>query len=190
MGVESGISAVFLDRDGVIIEEIGHLRRMSEVELIPGSADAIKMLNDRSIPVIVVTNQSVIARGICSEEEVKEIHAYLSSLLMGHGAKVNRFLVCPHHPTFGTKAYRILCDCRKPNPGLLLRAAQECDLDLDRSYMIGDKETDIMSGYRAGCKTILTTTGYGNYSRDNWEDSSLVPDLITKDLYEAIKSIL
>ncbi len=155
------IGAVFLDRDGTLIEEVDYLASPDEVRLIPGAADAVARLNALGVPVVVVTNQAGVARGYFPESGVAEVHARLDRLLAERSAHVDRYYVCPHHPTEGAAPYRRECDCRKPRPGLLLRAAAELGLDLAASCMVGDKLSDLEAGAAAGCRTVLVRTGYG-----------------------------
>ena len=151
--------AVFLDRDGTINRHISFLSRPDQIELLPRAAEAIRLLNERHIPVIVVTNQPVIARGEVTREGLAEIHGRLATLLAENGAYVNDIFYCPHHPDGGfageLAALKIPCSCRKPAPGLLLQAATRYNIDLSRSVMIGDRATDVEAGRRAGCKTAL-----------------------------------
>jgi D-glycero-D-manno-heptose 1,7-bisphosphate phosphatase len=153
--------AVFLDRDGTVIEEVDYLASPDEVRLIPGAADAIARLNALRVPVVIVTNQAGVARGYFPESRVAEVHARLDQLLAARSAHVDRYYVCPHHPREGTAPYLRECDCRKPRPGMLLRAAAELRLDLSSSCLIGDKLSDLEAGAGAGCHTILVRTGYG-----------------------------
>ncbi len=153
--------AVFLDRDGVLIEEVNYLARPEQVRLIPGAAEAVARLNRQRIPVVVVTNQAGVARGLFPEERVHEVHQYLDLLLHRQHARVDRYEYCPHHPDGEVSAYRVECDCRKPRPGMLHRAAAEMGLDLARSVLIGDKVSDLEAGANAGCSTILVRTGHG-----------------------------
>lgn len=153
--------AVFLDRDGTLIEEVHYLSEPDQVRLIPGAADAVRKLNDAGVLVIVVTNQAGVARGYFPESRVAAVHERLSALLEECGAKIDAFYYCPHHPTEGIGAYRVACDCRKPKPGMLLTAARDFDIDLARSWMIGDKPGDAEAGAAAGCRTILVRTGHG-----------------------------
>jgi D-glycero-D-manno-heptose 1,7-bisphosphate phosphatase len=156
-----GQRAVFLDRDGVIIDDVHYLARLDQVRLIPGAAMAIRRLNQAGIPVVVVTNQSGVARGLFPESIVPVVHAHLSKLLAEDGAHIDRFYFCPHHPDKGIEPYVAACHCRKPQPGMLLQAAREMGLDLVRSWMIGDKLSDLHAGAAAGCRTILVRTGHG-----------------------------
>jgi D-glycero-D-manno-heptose 1,7-bisphosphate phosphatase len=183
--------AVFLDRDGVIIDEVNYLSGPEQVRLIPGAAEAIARLNQRGIPVVVVTNQSGVARGLFPEEGVAAVHEYLSGLLAAAGAHVSRYYYCPHHPTAGRGAYGIDCLCRKPRPGMLLRAAAEMGLDLGRSFLVGDKRSDLEAGARAGARTILVRTGYGQFLAEATLDCErLRLAAVTADLAEAVQQCL
>jgi D-glycero-D-manno-heptose 1,7-bisphosphate phosphatase len=154
-------AAVFLDRDGTINEEIGYMDRLEKLRLIPGAAEAIRLINASGMKAVVVTNQSGIARGIFTESFVAETHARLGEMLRAEGASLDGIYFCPHHPTEGRGDYRRGCECRKPSPGLLLRAAAELHIDPARSYMVGDTLKDIEAGARAGAQGILVRTGYG-----------------------------
>ncbi len=153
--------AVFLDRDGTINKEVGHLDRMEKLQLIPGAAEAIRLINASGMKTVVVTNQSGVARGIFTESFVAETHARLGEMLRAEGASLDGIYYCPHHPTEGLAEYIRICDCRKPAPGILLRAAEELRIDPNRSYMVGDTLKDIEAGARAGAQGILVRTGYG-----------------------------
>jgi D-glycero-D-manno-heptose 1,7-bisphosphate phosphatase len=155
------LPALFLDRDGVIIEEVEYLSNPSEVRLIPGSAQAIARLNQRGIPVVVVTNQAGVGRGYFPEARVAEVHRHLDRLLAAEGATIDRYYYCPHHPTAAVGPHRVNCPCRKPQPGMLLRAAAELHLNLKHSTIVGDKRSDLEAGLQAGCHAILVRTGYG-----------------------------
>jgi D-glycero-D-manno-heptose 1,7-bisphosphate phosphatase len=153
--------AVFLDRDGVIIEEVHYLSEVRQVRLLPGAARAIAQVNRLGVPVIVVTNQAGVARGKFPEERVHEAHAYLDLLLHRHGARIDRYLYCPHHPEAAVPSYRVACACRKPKPGMLQQAVTELALDPTRSLLVGDKLSDLQAGAATGCATILVRTGHG-----------------------------
>jgi D-glycero-D-manno-heptose 1,7-bisphosphate phosphatase len=155
------VPAVFLDRDGTIIREEHYLSRPAQVALLPGAGAAIGRLNAAGVPVVVVTNQAGVARGYFPECRVAEVHARLSELLAADGAAVAGYYHCPHHPAAVIDEYRIDCECRKPRPGLLLTAARELGLDPARSWMVGDKRSDLEAGAAAGCRTVLVRTGYG-----------------------------
>ena len=153
---------MFLDRDGVIIDEVNYLARVDQVRVIPGAAAAIRRLNDAGIPVVVVTNQAGVARGYFPESQVAVIHDHLSKVLAAEaGAKIDHYDHSPFHPTEGVGGYKRDTDCRKPNPGMLVRSATKLGLDLPRSWMVGDKLSDLQAGAAAGCRTILVRTGYG-----------------------------
>ena len=151
--------AVFLDRDGTINKYVGFLRNIDEFELIDGVADAIKKINASGYLTIVVTNQPVIARGEVSFEELGVIHNKMETLLGIEGAYLDAIYFCPHHPHKGYEGERpelkFDCDCRKPKPGMLLNAAQDFNIDLSQSWMIGDGENDVKAGQNAGCRTAL-----------------------------------
>ncbi len=152
---------MFLDRDGTINREVHHLRRIDDFELLDGAAEAIRLLNERQLRVVVVTNQAAIGRGLLSEEGLDDIHATMHEQLGLHGAHVDSIYYCPHHPTKGVGDYRVDCECRKPRTGSLRRAAQELGLDLTQSFIVGDKRSDLEAGRAAGCRTVLVRTGYG-----------------------------
>lgn len=151
--------AVFLDRDGTINEESGYLIRKEECRFIPGSIEAVSQLNQAGFLVVIVTNQSGIARGYYTEDDLKQLHLYMESEIALAGGKVDGWYYCPHHPDYPSGSIR--CDCRKPLPGMLRIAASELGIDLGSSWMIGDKIADIKAGKAAGCHTILVKTGYG-----------------------------
>ena len=161
MSVKNSQAAIFLDRDGTINEEIGYMDRLEKLRLIPGAAEAIRLINAGGMKAVVVTNQSGVARGIFTESFVAEIHARLGEMLRAEGASLDGIYFCPHHPTEGRGDYLRGCECRKPAPGLLLRAAAELRLDLSHSWMIGDTLKDIEAGGWAGAQGILVRTGYG-----------------------------
>ena len=155
--------AIFLDRDGVINKHLGFLRKSEEFELIPGVAEAIKAINKSGYLAVVITNQPVIARGECTWEELQQIHDKMETLLGKEGAFLDGLYICPHHKDKGFEGerpeYKFDCSCRKPKPGLLLQAAQDFNIDLSQSYMIGDSPTDIEAGQNAACKeSILIET--------------------------------
>ncbi len=148
--------AIFLDRDGTINKEVQFLHTPQQLELIPGAAEAIRLINKSGYLAVVVTNQPVIARGECTIDELEYIHATLETMLGKEHAYLNAIYFCPHHPDKGFEGeilqYKIDCDCRKPKPGLILQAARKWNIDLSRSYMIGDSDRDVQAGENAGCK--------------------------------------
>jgi histidinol-phosphate phosphatase family protein len=175
--------AVFLDRDGTINEEVEYLDDPQDLCLIPGVAEAIRLLNQARVPAIVVTNQAGVGRGYFSEARVEAIHQQLAKQLAAHGARLDVIYYCPHRPDEG-------CDCRKPNPGMLKRAAQERDIDLGRSFAVGDKVSDLEAGRRAGCRIVLVLTGYGAEAQESFEHSDFQPDFTAQDLLQAVRWIL
>lgn len=172
--------AVFLDRDGVIIRQLeGYLSDPSRLELLPGAAEAIRRLREAGFAVVVVTNQAGVGYGYLTAETLAAIHVRLREALSQEGAALDGIYYCPHTPEDN-------CSCRKPSPGMLLRAAEEMGLDLSRSYLVGDMTTDIAAGKRAGCFTILVRTGFGG--ADGRADSA--PDAVCADLAAAADLIL
>ncbi|MBI4911127.1 MAG: HAD family hydrolase [Acidobacteria bacterium] len=179
-----GRPAVFLDRDGTLNVEVDHLHRVEDLVLIPGSAQAVARLNARDIPVVVVTNQSGIGRGRFSWKAYGAVMARLGEELARAGAHLDAAYAAPHHPE-GQGEYRHPDHPdRKPNPGMLRRAAEEHGLDLSASWMIGDKVLDLEAGRNAGCRVALVRTGYGAT-----QDASLA-DFVAEDLAEAVDRIL
>lgn len=152
--------AVFLDRDGTINVEKEYLYKPEEFEFTSGAVEAIRLLNHAGYLVVVVTNQSGVARGFYSEKDVVRLHLYIDRLLKSGGARVDAWYYCPHHPA-GRAPYNLVCDCRKPLPGMLQQAATDHAIDLSHSWMVGDKLADMDAGLTAGCKSILVLTGYG-----------------------------
>jgi histidinol-phosphate phosphatase family protein len=153
--------AVFLDRDGTLIEDVGYLDRLDRIALYPCSVDAVRLLNRAGFAVVVATNQSGVARGLFDEAFVEATHRALAETLAAAGARVDAFVYCPHHPHGTVEAYRRQCDCRKPQPGLMKRAALAQELDLSRSFVVGDRLNDIESGEAVGARGVLVRTGYG-----------------------------
>lgn len=151
---------LFLDRDGVIVREVDLLTRADEVELLAGVPEAIARAQGVGWAVVVVSNQTVVARGLCSEEALGSIHRGIEEALMKAGcAPLDGWYFCPHHPHADVASYRLECTCRKPKPGMLLRAAKDLGLDLEASVMVGDRLSDIAAGAAAGCETILVRSG-------------------------------
>jgi D-glycero-D-manno-heptose 1,7-bisphosphate phosphatase len=152
--------AVFLDRDGTVNVEKDYLYRIEDFEFVPGAEDAIRRLNESDYFVVVVTNQSGVARGYYTEEDVEILHKQIDGRLAASGARVDAWYYCPHHPA-GKGSYSLSCRCRKPLPGMLLEAAARYDINLADSIMIGDKRIDIEAAIAAGCRPILVRSGYG-----------------------------
>jgi D,D-heptose 1,7-bisphosphate phosphatase len=180
--------AVVLDRDGTLIKEAGYLDRLERLELYPYTIDAIRMLNRAGFVVVVATNQSGVARGLLDESFVEETHRHLDTILATGRARIDRWYYCPHHPD-GTRAeYRRDCDCRKPLPGLLKRAALDLDVDLARSFAVGDRWHDVEAATAAGATGILVNTGYGRTQGDG--PRGVVPAARVENLIEAVSWIL
>ena len=162
--------AIFLDRDGTINKYVGFLRKEEEFELIDGVAEAVKKINHSGYLAIVITNQPVIARGEVTFEGLQTIHNKMETLLGEEGAYLDGIYFCPHHPHKGYEGevseLKIDCDCRKPKPGMLLKAAEDFNIDLSQSYMVGDGENDIKAGMAAGCKTVLLNTEGEEFGQD------------------------
>ncbi len=180
--------AVFLDRDGTIIKQVHHLTRIEEVEIVKEAVSAVKSLNEKNIPCIVITNQSVVARGKCSLGEVKAINKFINDEFKNMGAEITAFYLCPHYPKKleTENEFQKDCNCRKPKPGLILQAAKDFEVDLGKSWVVGDSTTDIAAGINAKCKTILVQTGYSG--QDGIE--KVTPSHVVKDLSEALVIIL
>tara|TARA_B100000315_G_C14436775_1_gene522793 strand:+ start:408 stop:986 length:579 start_codon:yes stop_codon:yes gene_type:complete len=180
--------AVFLDRDGVITQDPPHYaHRLDQLKLIPGSLEAIKLLNENEFKVIVVSNQSGVAKGYFQEEDVRIFNRALGEQLKKKESYIDAIYYCPHHSEAKIEEYRIDCDCRKPKPGMLLKAALKINIDLKKSFMIGDKWSDISAGYEAGCKTILVLTGHGN---EQLSKNKSEANFISENLYAGVKNIV
>jgi len=180
--------AIFIDRDGCLTEEVGYVNHPSRIRLLPRTAEAIRRLNRSGIAAVMVTNQTGIARGYFSEETLHAANARMVAELAAGGARLDGLYVCMHHPTLGEPPYRADCDCRKPRPGLLTRAAAELGLDLRASVMVGDKFSDVAAGQAVGALGVLVLTGYG---RGEWEyqrqAQPVKPDHVAEDLLDAVE---
>ncbi len=171
-----GARAVFLDRDGTINLDVVHCSRVEDFHILRGVPEAIGRLNRAGFAVVVITNQSAVARGLLSEQELGRIHDHMRAWLGQRGAQVDAVYYCPHGPDDG-------CDCRKPKPGLLVRAMRELRLDPSASYMIGDSERDVQAGAAVGCRTVLI-------SPDGSVPGQLRPDYVAQDLLDAVMWLL
>jgi len=183
--------AVFMDRDGTMTVEGGYINHPSRLQLIRGTADAVRLLNENGIYAVVTTNQAGVARGYFTEDMIHTVHGRMREMLEQKGAKLDAVYYCPHHPREGGPGYRLDCNCRKPKPGMIEQACKELPIDLSRSYMVGDKISDSEFGHGLGVKTVMVLTGYGRgeyeYQRQDWKDT---PDHVAKDLKGAVKWIL
>jgi D-glycero-D-manno-heptose 1,7-bisphosphate phosphatase len=157
----TGQRAVFLDRDGTMIEDVGYLDRLERLKLFPYTIDAVRLLNQAGFKVVVVTSQNGVANGVLTEAFLAEAHAHLSRACEAAGARVDGYYYCPHSPHATVERYRTDCDCRKPKPGMILAAAADHGLDVARSFVVGDRWRDIEMGLTAGTTAVLVETGYG-----------------------------
>ncbi len=185
--------AVFLDRDGTVNVEKNYLIDPREFAFIPGVPEAIFQLKQAGYLVVIVTNQSGIARGHFTHSQVTHLHQYMQSELQKHHTLIDAFYLCPHHPTAGSGEFTRTCTCRKGKPGMLLQAAAELNIDLGRSYMVGDKAADLKAGISAGCHPILVRTGYGEQALKQAQTTRWLEDgdiEVCADLAEAARLIL
>lgn len=187
-------SAIFLDRDGVLIEDIHLLTNPEDIRVLEGVPRALISIKEAGFKLIVASNQTVVARGLITEQDVYTINAELERILEQAGAPhLDGFYFCPHHPNATLPAYRVACECRKPQPGLLLRAAHEHNLNLDACFVVGDRITDVIAGARAGCRTVLVQTGKHEAPAIETVgplDESVQPDHVCADLRAASEWIL
>ena len=180
-------SEVFFDKDGTLIDDVPYNVDPARVTLAPGAATAVRRLADAGYALVVVTNQSGVARGLFPEEHLQAVADRLRELLAEHGAPLAGYYYCPHHPAGCVARYAVVCSCRKPAPAMILRAADELVLDLSRSWAIGDILDDVCAGRRAGCRTILIDTGH----ETEWQWSAdRCPEFIAPDLAEAARYVL
>ncbi len=183
--------AIFIDRDGTINEQMGYINHLSRFHIFSGVPEAIRLLNENNFFVIVVTNQSGVARGYFPIELVENIHEYMRDTLEKQGAKIDAVFFCPHYPRSRLKEYALECDCRKPKTGMIRQALDRFDIDLAQSYMIGDHYTDLEFAHNGNIKSIMVKTGYGL-----GEAEYILPGLqhkpvyVADDLLDAVKWIL
>jgi len=183
--------AIFIDRDGTLSHEVGYVNHVSRFRPFAYAVDAVRLVNRSPFAVVLVTNQAGVARGYFPESLIEEVHASLRETLAAGGATLDGIYYCPHHPSAGEPPYRRDCDCRKPRPGLLHRAAAELDLDLTRSYVVGDRHGDLQLAWKVGARAVLVKSGYGlgelTYHAPSW---SRQPDLVAENLLVAVSLIL
>jgi D-glycero-D-manno-heptose 1,7-bisphosphate phosphatase len=183
--------AVFLDRDGTINEQAGYVNHISRFVLLPGTAEAIRLLNSHDYLAIIITNQSGVARGYFPMELVDKVHNHLKDLLRKEGATIDGIFVCPHYPGGEVREYGIDCNCRKPRPGLIQTALENFDIDVSRSYVIGDRNTDMKLAAQCGLKGILVRTGYGMGELEYvLPQSQVKPNHVADDLLDAVLWII
>lgn len=174
--------AIFLDRDGVLNKEVNYLSDPKDFQLLDGIIEALKIFKKKGYLLIIVTNQSGIAKGYFTEETLTAIHYKMEKILKNHEIFLDDIIYCPHHPKFTGE-----CDCRKPKPGMIFQARDKHNIDLDKSFMVGDTLKDIEAGKNAGCKTVLVLTGYG--LKEQEKINKIKPDLIHNTLLNFAQSI-
>jgi len=183
--------AIFMDRDGTLSHEIGYVNHPSRFRLYAYSVDAVRLINDSPYLAVVVTNQAGVARGYFPESLIHEVHDSIRADMEAGGARLDAIYYCPHHPSVGEPPYRHDCDCRKPRPGLLHRAAAELDVDLARSWVIGDRHGDLQLAWNVGARGAMVRSGYGlgelTYHAPRWPRQ---PDLTAEHVLEAVRLIL
>lgn len=177
-----------MDRDGTIIKHVDQMHSVEDLRLLPGVARAINELNRLDFLVVVVTNQPAVARGLVEPEEIDKIHGVLIQRLNGKGARIDGIYFCPHHPDANVPKYRLQCRCRKPEPGMILKGLKKLNINPKKSFMVGDALIDVVSGKKAGLKTILVKTGPGHARLDE-KYKNVKPDFTVKNLLQAVKII-
>jgi D-glycero-D-manno-heptose 1,7-bisphosphate phosphatase len=175
--------AIFMDRDGTVSEEVGYIYHAGLYKVYSWSGPAIRKINEHGMKAVLITNQSGVGRGYFDEASVDEVHKILRTELAAYNAKLDAIYVCTHHPEAG-------CDCRKPNPGMLLQAQRELKVELTQSFVIGDKYLDVQTAHNVGAKGILVLTGYGREEREKHKTSAHQPDFVAENLMEAVDAIL
>jgi len=183
--------AVFMDRDGTLALEVGYVNHLSRFRLYPWAVDSVRLLNRAGLLAVVVTNQAGVARGYFPESLIAEVHALMRAAMEAGGARLDGIYYCPHHPSAGEPPYRQQCECRKPRPGLLHRAAQDLDIDLAGSWVVGDRVADLDLARSVGARSVLVKTGYGRgellWHAPSWPRP---PDVVAEHLLEAVERIL
>ncbi len=183
--------AIFMDRDGTLSHEVGYVNHAARFELFPWAVEAVRLVNRAGWLAVVVTNQAGVARGYFPESAIHEVHAAMNAAMERGGARFDAVYYCAHHPSVGEAPYRQDCNCRKPRPGLLLRAQTELRADLGRSWVIGDRHGDLALAWNAGARGALVKSGYGlgelTWHAARW---SRQPDMVADTLLEAVERIL
>ncbi len=181
--------ALFVDRDGTINEEVDFLTNPDHLHILPGSVEALRTAMQMGFRIVVMTNQSGVARGFLSERRLLEIHAALTQRMKLEGVVIDAIYYCPHHPDLGIPPYRVDCDCRKPKPGMIERGARELGIDLRTSFVIGDRMIDIQAGNALGIPSILVLTGYGEAEIELCRSNNVPVAHVAPDLREAVEHI-
>ena len=182
--------AIFIDRDGTLNEDIGYVSSPNQLRLYPWAAEAVRLINNSGRKAIVITNQSGIAREMYTEDTLARIHSRMLNDLAREGARIDAVYYCPHHPAVGIPTYRVACACRKPRTGMLDAASLEHGIDLERSFVIGDKASDIELAENAGALGVLVLTGYGSETLAHPNRWPCKPSIIAENLLDAVKRIL
>lgn len=183
--------AIFIDRDGTLNEDVGYISDPKEFRLFDFAPEAVRLINNSGFLVIVLTNQSGIARGFLTEEILGRLHDKMESELAHRGARIDRIYFCPHHPEIGEPPYKVDCDCRKPKSGLILQAATEMDVNLKKSYVVGDRYRDMETGQAVGATGVLVLTGFGSEEARMPPANRLQqPEHVAENLVEAVRWIL
>lgn len=183
-------AAIFIDRDGTINEDLGYISSPGDLIIYPWVAEAVRLINEAGLKTIVVTNQSGVARGMYTEDDLRLIHTRMISELQKQSARIDGVYYCPHHPDYGDERYGRECECRKPSPGMLHAAAREHKIDLARSFVVGDKASDINLASNAGARGALVLTGYGSETLAHPDRWPCDPGLVADNLLHAIRLIL
>ena len=181
--------AVFLDRDGTLIEEVGYLDRLDRLHVFPYTTEALRVLARAGFALVIVTNQAGVARGFFDEAFVQQVHEHLTRRFAGAGVALDGVYYCPHHPAATVERYRQTCECRKPKPGMLRRAERDLGIDLARSWVVGDRWHDVELAQHVGARGILVRTGYGGSEAES-ASPGVVPATIADHLFEAASFIL
>ena len=182
--------AIFLDRDGTLNEDVGYPGHISQMHIYPYSPEAVRKINQAGLLAVMVTNQSGVGRGYFTEAALRKMHRQMNEEFLKHQARLDGIYYCPHYAGSTHPEYNLDCTCRKPFPGLGLRAAQELDIDLARSYMIGDKVEDILFGRNLGARPVLVLTGYGRQTQDRLREQGTSPAFTGRTLLEAVDWIV
>lgn len=187
----SGRPAIFMDRDGTLAHEVGYVNDATRFRLFPWSIEAVRLVNRSGYLAVLVTNQAGVARGYFPEPAVQEVHDQLAAALADGAARLDGIYYCPHHPDAGHPPYRQDCDCRKPRPGLLTRAASDLGIALERSWVVGDRQGDLQVAWAVGARAAMVRTGYGRgelrHHAPGWKRQ---PDLVAEHLLEAVSLIV
>ena len=182
--------AVFLDRDGTLNKDVGYPNSFEAIEIYSYSYEAVRRINNHGLLAVVVTNQSGIGRGLIEEETLRDIHNKMRDLFIQNDAKLDGLYYCPHYINSTDPVYRKDCSCRKPNPGMAFRAAEDLNITLKGSYMVGDKAEDIEFGLNFEATPILLLTGHGQKARRTLSEKGLQPAYVAKDLLDAVDWII